>query len=67
MSQEDVREYMGPAEIRRALGIRSTRTLHLWRQRPDFPEPLATLEIGPVWDGAQIRQWHANRKPGGRT
>lgn len=31
---------------------------------PDFPEPLATLAMGKVWDAEQVRAWARSK---GRT
>lgn len=39
-----------------------------WTQRSDFPEPLAQLAQGSVWDGHAVTAWgrrHGRRKGGG--
>ena len=47
----------GVAEIAEALKTDRT-TVHGWaRDRADFPEPLARLRMGPVWDAEAVREW----------
>lgn len=54
-------ELMGPGEVRVYLQI-SRPTLATYRQRADFPKPVAELEIGPVWLAADVRAWNARRQ-----
>jgi hypothetical protein len=41
-------------------------TVHSWRARhADFPAPLVTLAIGPIWKWATVEKWLARpRRPG---
>lgn len=41
-------------------------TVHSWRRRHvDFPAPLVTLAIGPVWDWRDVAAWLGRaRRPG---
>lgn len=49
-------ELMGIAEIRALLGISRQRADQLTR-RADFPEPVAELGMGKVWEGDAVRAW----------
>lgn len=53
------------AEIANRAGT-TPGTVHSWRVRhADFPAPLLTLKIGPVWEWAAVQPWLARvRKPG---
>jgi len=45
----------------------SVGTVQSWRHRhADFPAPLVTLRIGPVWDWAPVREWLARERKNGR-
>jgi predicted DNA-binding transcriptional regulator AlpA len=48
----------GRAEVAEALGLRPT-AVHHHAAKPDFPEPVAHLKAGPVWDGNEIDKWAA--------
>lgn len=38
-------------------------TVHSWRNRhSDFPAPIVTLAIGPIWSWFHVEQWLAHRK-----
>jgi hypothetical protein len=55
----------GVAELSRLLSVRRT-TISQWhsRQRTNaFPEPLATLACGPIWDQDEVADWYRNYKP----
>jgi predicted DNA-binding transcriptional regulator AlpA len=54
-------DIMGLKEIRTLLGVSNTR-LHQLKQRDDFPQPIVRLAMGPVYDGATVRAWAAERK-----
>lgn len=56
---------MGTAEIAALLGISRQRVLKLAEDAPrnGFPEPLATLTMGKVWDGSRIRAFAAGYAP----
>lgn len=46
----------GPAELAARFKV-SRYTIRLWRDRQDFPAPLAELAAGPVWDLTQVEKW----------
>jgi chromosome partitioning protein len=50
---------LGTAEVASLLSV-SKQTLANWRARyPDFPQPMAELASGPVWDQSDIAAWAA--------
>lgn len=57
-------ELMGGGELARLLGgerpLTKQQVWHLAR-KPGFPEPLARLSNGPVWDAAEVRDWKRRR------
>lgn len=53
----------GAAEARAAIGGISQARLHQLAQRDDFPH-CTQLEIGRVWDGAEIRAYALARRGG---
>lgn len=56
----------GVSEVAQALGISRQRLTDI-RQRNDFPQPVAELSSGPVWDLDEIARWTssgARRGPG---
>lgn len=53
---------MGMAEIARALGVGRQRAYQISRQK-GFPDPVATLEMGSVWDGAKVMEWIRVNRP----
>jgi hypothetical protein len=55
----------GIAELAVFLDVRPT-TVSTWYQRQErtgFPEPVAILAMGPVWDRDQVVEWWRNWKP----
>lgn len=54
---------VGSAELVRLLGVSRPRAYQL-SSRADFPEPVAVLTMGKVWDLADVQQWADAR---GRT
>ena len=46
----------GVTEVAAELGVTRQQVTNL-RQRPDFPEPVAVLAMGEVWDLDVIRRW----------
>ena len=60
-------DYGSVAEAAALLGC-SKQTLVNWRRRyPDFPQPLVTLAMGPVWSLCAVRDWgraHGKYSPG---
>lgn len=48
---------VGPAEIAEKAGVSRTM-VNKWRERfDDFPEPLVTLKMGPLWAWADVEPW----------
>jgi prophage regulatory protein len=54
-------DLMGAAEIGRLLGVSRQRVQQLVNT-DGFPPPLATLDMGKVWDGQQVRRWAAENR-----
>lgn len=51
-------ELVGAAEIARRLNLRGRKAIADWRRRhPDFPEPVAELEMGNVWAWPDVEAW----------
>ena len=52
----------GTTEIAKSLGVTRQAVVN-WRSRnPEFPEPLARLASGPVYDELTIMQWLSEQK-----
>lgn len=52
----------GIAEIAEEFGVARTTVSTSWadrRERTGFPEPVAVLNMGPVYDLAEVRRWYA--------
>jgi len=49
-------ELVGPAELTQMLDVSRTRFAQLIA-RADFPEPVADLVMGKIWDLADVRAW----------
>lgn len=47
---------MGIAEIAKLLGV-SPQRAHQLSKSTNFPQPLAVLAAGPVWETASVEQW----------
>lgn len=65
MTATDPVELGGIAEIAEEFGV-NRQTASMWgtrRASSQFPEPVAELASGPVYDMAAVRRWHAARKP----
>ena len=62
MTSEPSVHLMGAAEIGRLLGVSRQRVQQLVNTS-GFPAPLAVLDMGKVWDGAQIREWAKTYEP----
>jgi predicted DNA-binding transcriptional regulator AlpA len=55
------RELVGVAEIADRLNY-SRASVSAWRTRyVDFPKPVETLAMGPVWDWEAVKSWHDAR------
>jgi prophage regulatory protein len=48
---------VGGKEIRELVGGIQRNTLLAWRRDRGFPEPIARLEIGEVWDLRDVKEW----------
>lgn len=48
---------VGVAEIAERLGV-GTSVVHDWRRRhADFPQPVARLRMGLVWEWPNVERW----------
>lgn len=58
----------GVAEVAEILGVSRARVYQLAKDHPDFPDPVADLAAGPVWDRAEVEAFERNwgRKRTGR-
>ncbi|MBG6066227.1 hypothetical protein [Micromonospora ureilytica] len=56
-------ELLGLDEIRDLLGGISKQRATIIVGRKGFPDPLATLSMGRVWDGKAVRAWIAKNRP----
>lgn len=53
-----VDQLVGASEIAKRLGVTRPQVVHVWRQRyPEFPAPVATLEMGMVWNWPDVERW----------
>lgn len=58
MTQVDPLNLVGVAEIAERLGVGARQTVHSWRVRyPNFPTPVATLEMGLIWSWPDVEKW----------
>ena len=55
-------EVLGLYEIAVLAGVTPQAVSNWTIRKPDFPQPLATLASGPVWDGSVIRGWLASER-----
>jgi predicted DNA-binding transcriptional regulator AlpA len=53
---------VGLAEVAEVLGV-SKRTAARYTMRADFPEPLARLRAGPVWQEEDVLAWARSEPP----
>ncbi len=60
MSDIGCDQLLGVAEVCALLGL-SRGALGHRRRRPDFPEPVALLDCGPIWARSQIVAYAAER------
>lgn len=57
-------QMVGVTEIAERMGLSHPKRVHDWRSRyDDFPEPVATLKAGLVWDWRDIERWHKKTWP----
>ena len=52
----------GLAEVAELLGV-NKRSASRYTRRADFPEPLARLSSGPIWNAAEVEVWGAEHGP----
>ena len=54
----DVEDLVGAAEIATRLEVKRPQVVHEWRKRhSDFPEPVAILSNGLIWDWRDVARW----------
>jgi hypothetical protein len=54
----DPKNLVGAHEIARRLGLAFPNSVHTWRRRhADFPQPVAELQMGKVWDWVEVEKW----------
>jgi predicted DNA-binding transcriptional regulator AlpA len=53
---------MGAAEIAERLGVTRQRAYQITSRR-DFPEPIAHLAMGQVWETKDVEAWIRVRRP----
>jgi hypothetical protein len=54
----DVKNLVGTSEIAERLGVSRHQVVHDWRRRhPDFPEPVAQLKRGAIWNWPDVERW----------
>jgi hypothetical protein len=54
----DADNLVGAHEVAQRLGVSRPQVIHEWRKRhPDFPQPVATLTNGLIWDWTDIQKW----------
>lgn len=49
----------GSSEVAQELGVSPSRVTAL-RMRPDFPDPVGEIALGPIWDLDVIRDWNSS-------
>ena len=52
----DAADLVSSSDIAERLG-RSRDAVNRWRRQQSFPEPVVTLEIGPVWTWTDVETW----------
>jgi predicted DNA-binding transcriptional regulator AlpA len=54
----DPADLVGAHEIAERMGLSFPNVVHTWRKRhEDFPEPVAILKAGVVWDWKDVDKW----------
>lgn len=54
----DPKNLVGAHEIAERMGLSFPNVVHTWRQRHnDFPEPIAELKAGLIWDWTEVEAW----------
>ena len=57
-----VHHLVGASEIATLLGVTRQR-VHQLSKEPGFPEPVAQLGLGSVWDTEDVQQWAEQHRP----
>ena len=52
---------MGVTEVAKRLGV-SRQRVHQLRSAPDFPEAVAMLAAGPIWESKDVEDWVAEHR-----
>jgi hypothetical protein len=66
ITQHHATDLVSVTEIAQRAGT-TAGTVHSWRRRHlDFPAPVASLAIGPVWQWPHVAAWLAQPRPSGR-
>jgi hypothetical protein len=56
-------DLVGAHEIAERLGVAFPQMVHEWRRRHnDFPQPIAQLLMGMIWDWKDIEVWARKTK-----
>jgi predicted DNA-binding transcriptional regulator AlpA len=58
-----VHHLVGASEIAAMLGV-SRQRAHVIARKPGFPEPVARLTMGLVWQRKDVERWCARHWPG---
>ena len=59
-------DHVGLAELAERAGTSPGYIRVLRARHADFPAPLVTLKMGPVWDWREVEAWLSLRRPNGR-
>lgn len=62
MARRVTGELVGLTEIAERFGV-ARNSAWRWSRRPDFPEPVARLTAGTVWNAADIDTWARETLP----
>lgn len=58
----DPLDLAGVSEIAEELGVRANVVSNWIKRHPDFPRPLVTLKMGPIFSLKAVKAWHAERE-----
>jgi predicted DNA-binding transcriptional regulator AlpA len=50
-------ELVGIAEVAAMLGVTTARVHQITRDDPTFPEPVAVLAAGRIWQRSDVERW----------
>lgn len=57
---------MGAAEVAKLLGVSRVRVHQIAAADPTFPDPVAELAAGRIWEREAIEEWARQRGKGSR-